>query len=148
MEIPNKYYVGGQLMEVTSIPHFDDEKLGKCCVAEGSIKIADTFSGKFQSQSCKFNTFLHELVHSILDTMGEDELSNNEKFVSTFSSFLSEAVRTMEFPKSSLWHSSDKPDMNRDVLIETDLGGYVVGTYTFPEKHIKRWLYIDDLKNR
>lgn len=50
---------------------------------------------------------------------------------------------------NNLWHSSEeKPNLNRDVLIETDLGGYVVGTYTFPEKHIKRWLYIDDLKEK
>ena len=42
------------------------------------------------------NTFLHELTHTILDTMGEKELSSNEKFVSTFSSFLTEAIRTMK----------------------------------------------------
>jgi hypothetical protein len=30
----------------------------------------------------------HEVVHGILDTMGEYELSNNEKFVKTFSVLL------------------------------------------------------------
>ena len=41
-------------------------------------------------------TFLHELTHAILFAMGKEELNDDESFVNTFSSFLSEAINTME----------------------------------------------------
>ena len=50
-----------------------------------------------QSEGSKKNTFYHELTHSILKTMGEDELNNNEKFVCCFSSFLTEAMSKAVF---------------------------------------------------
>lgn len=96
-DIPSKYLVGGQDMSVEMVEKIDNtENLGQCCVAEGKILIAKTFQGKKQSESAQLNTFFHELLHSILDTMAENELSQNEKFVSTLASFLTEAVRTME----------------------------------------------------
>ena len=39
-------------------------------------------------------TFFHELVHSILNSMSEKELSGNEKFVELFSSLLHQALTT------------------------------------------------------
>ena len=44
----------------------------------------------------KKQIFLHELTHAILFAMGKDELNEDEAFVNTFSSFLSEAINTME----------------------------------------------------
>jgi len=41
-------------------------------------------------------TFWHEVVHGILDNMGESELSGNEKFVCTFSSLLNEVMQSAE----------------------------------------------------
>lgn len=93
--IPKKYNVGGQTMNVKSVDNLDG-KLGECCLAAGYIKIARQFRGTEQSESCKKNTFVHELTHSILDTMGESDLNDNEKFVCTFSSFLLEALLSMK----------------------------------------------------
>ena len=45
----------------------------------------------------KEQTFLHELVHMILDHMQEFELSQSEKFVNTFSELLYQALETMEY---------------------------------------------------
>ena len=50
-----------------------------------------------QSQSSKENTFYHELVHSILRTMGETELNDNERFVCCFAGFLTEAMKNAYF---------------------------------------------------
>ena len=41
-------------------------------------------------------TFLHELTHAILFAIGKEELNDDESFVNTFSSFLAEAINTME----------------------------------------------------
>lgn len=97
-KIPSKYNVGGQEMKVSLVDRCEDNKLGTCCVAGGRIEIANIFNKDRKCcESGKVNTFYHELTHSILDTMGEDELSGNEKFVSTFSSFLTEAMKNAYF---------------------------------------------------
>ena len=70
----------------------DDNKLGTICVAEGVLRIADNFNNLQQCESSKISTFIHQIVHGILDTMGESELSGNEKFVCTFSSLLIDTI--------------------------------------------------------
>ena len=92
MKIPSKIRIGGQDVEIRIVDHIEDEKLGQICMAEGKLLIADNFSTRKQSESSKANTFIHEVVHGILDTMGENELSGNEKFVSTFSSFMVDVI--------------------------------------------------------
>ena len=97
-KIPKSYKVGGQLVKVKKIDRCEDNKLGRCCLAGGWVEIADIFNkDETCCESGKVNTFYHELTHSILDTMGDDELSANEKFVSTFSSFLCEAMEKAYF---------------------------------------------------
>ena len=86
MEIPGKIRIGGQDIDVCIVERIEGEKLGQICVAEGKMLIADNFSTSKQSESSKVNTFIHEVVHGILDIMGEKEMSENEKLVSTFSS--------------------------------------------------------------
>ena len=92
MIIPNKIRIGGQDISVVIKERLDDNKLGTICVAEGVLRIADNFSNINQCESSKINTFIHEVVHGVLDTMGESELSSNEKFVSTFSSLLIDTI--------------------------------------------------------
>lgn len=48
------------------------------------------------TEASKRQTFFHELTHSILGTM-KHELNNDEQFVSTFSSFLTEAMADAKF---------------------------------------------------
>ena len=45
MKIPRKIRIGGQVLEVTQPKVIDDGKLGKCCLGNGYIKIAETFDG-------------------------------------------------------------------------------------------------------
>ena len=96
MDIPNSYRVGGQVVETQFVEHLDGN-LGRCCLGAGWLKIAKIFKEEKQTESSMFNTFNHELVHTILDTMGKDELSRDEVFVNTFASFLTESVLSMEF---------------------------------------------------
>lgn len=97
-KIPSKYQVGGQEMEVRLVERCDDNTIGSCILADGYIEIAERHSkdGR-QSQSSKENTFYHELVHSILRTMGETELNDNERFVCCFAGFLTEAMKNAYF---------------------------------------------------
>lgn len=92
IKIPSKITIGGQEIEIKPKERIEGEALGRIILATGVIEIAETFDCKKQSSSSKINTFYHELTHAILDTMGEKELSANEKFVSCFSSFLTDAM--------------------------------------------------------
>lgn len=92
MIIPNIIRIGGQDISVINKERLDDNDLGNICIAEGILQIADNFNNSKQCASSKFNTFIHEVIHGILDTMGEYELSKNEKFVCAFSSLLIEPI--------------------------------------------------------
>ena len=92
MIIPNKIRIGGQDISVVNKERLDDNNLGNICVAEGVLQIADNFDNRKQCESSKINTFIHEVVHGVLDTMGESELSKNEKFVCAFSSLLVDTI--------------------------------------------------------
>lgn len=92
MIIPDRIRIGGQDIRIVKEERLDDNKLGTICVAEGVLRIADNFNNLKQCESSKISTFIHEVVHGILDTMGESELSGNEKFVCTFSSLLIDPI--------------------------------------------------------
>ena len=95
---PSAYYVGGQRIEVSFVDYLSKNRLGTSSVCCGEIKIANKSDYDMdQSPSSKFNTFWHEVVHTILDTMQENELSANEKFVGVFSSMLCEIIQSSEF---------------------------------------------------
>ena len=59
MIIPNKIRIGGQDISVINKERLDDDILGKICLAEGVLHIADNFSNRKQSESSKINTFIH-----------------------------------------------------------------------------------------
>ena len=104
---PSAYYVGGQRIEVSFVDHLPNDNLGTSSVCCGEIKIANKVNeGRDQSPSSKLNTLWHEVVHTILDTMQENELSANEKFVGVFSSMLCEILQSSEF-------ENDKPSGDR-----------------------------------
>ena len=88
MIIPNTIKIGGQDINVMFEEHLDNNCLGTMSIGEGVLKIANNFNNRKQCQSSKITTFIHERVHGILDTMGESELSGNERFVCAFSSLL------------------------------------------------------------
>ena len=88
MIIPNTIKIGGQDISIVNEERLENDILGEICIAEGTLKIADNFKNRKQCQSSKITTFIHEIVHGILDTMGESELSGNERFVYAFSSLL------------------------------------------------------------
>ena len=97
-KIPSKITLGGQEVEIKNVERCEHNYVGECRLLEGYIEIADIFNkDQKQSESSKVNTFYHELTHCILQTMGEDELNNNEKFVRCFASFLTEAMRSSKF---------------------------------------------------
>ena len=93
--IPNKIQVGGQDINISFVKSIEGGVLGHCVLCKGLIEIADEAYGYTQTNDSKFNTFIHECIHTILDTMGNKDLSENEEFVSTFSGFTTEIIRNI-----------------------------------------------------
>lgn len=96
-KIPTSFSLGGQDININFVPALGTGSLGVCSLAAGEIKIATTFGEYEQSESSIFNTFWHETVHAILDTMGELELTQNEKFVSCFAGFLCNVLQSAKY---------------------------------------------------
>ncbi len=95
-KIPKKLKVGSVDYVVKQVEHCgtnDDFGLWR---PQGIIEIANQAGGYEVSDSKKKQTFLHELTHAILFAMGKEDLNDDESFVNTLSSFLSEAISTME----------------------------------------------------
>ena len=98
--IPSKITLGGQELEIRNVERCDGNAVGESHLFGGYIEIADIFNkDQKQSESSKVNTFYHEVIHCILQTMGENELNNNEKFVCCFAGFLTEAMCSSEYEK-------------------------------------------------
>ena len=94
--IPNKLKIGGVDYSIKHVDHCgidDDFGLWR---SQGIIELAKQSGGFEISESKKRQTFCHELTHAILFAMGKDELNEDESVVNTFSSFLNEAINTME----------------------------------------------------
>ena len=92
MKIPNKIRIGGQDIVIEMPEHLPDNRLGDICLAGGKIRIAKKFSDNEQSETSMTNTFIHEVVHGVLTTMGESELNENERFVCTFASLVVDVI--------------------------------------------------------
>lgn len=96
--IPLKFCCGGQPYDVKRVERCDNNAVGISSYCGGFVEIANIFNkDDIQGEGNKVNTFFHELTHVILDNMGEKDLSQNEKFVCTFSGFLTEAMTTAEY---------------------------------------------------
>jgi hypothetical protein len=69
MKIPDNITIGGQVIEVKLIDHLDNGYLGQISLGESEIVIAQNFNGRKQHQESINSTFIHEVIHGILDTM-------------------------------------------------------------------------------
>lgn len=96
MKIPKRF----KLFNHEYIVKFEDDLQkdkdiwGECRMRRQEIALDSNIKQSFLEQ-----TFCHELVHLIFDSLSERELSSNEKLVNTFSELLYQALETMEYEK-------------------------------------------------
>ena len=55
------------------------------------------YTGRAYTKAMMTDTFWHELVHAILNDMGEDSLNKDEKFVTAFANRLTQAIQSARF---------------------------------------------------
>lgn len=98
MRIPKKYRLYGIEVKVITDPCLiqREDNVGEYHSREGYILLQPNTNGYRVVRSQAEKVFCHELVHSILDAMSEEELSKNEKFVDNFGSLLHQALSTQK----------------------------------------------------
>lgn len=94
MKVPTKF----NLLYKTITVDFSDTLLDR----EDCMGVAHYMLNKIQLQSGMSKddtevTFIHELIHYVLQVMGEKELNNNEKFVELFGFLLYQALSSAEY---------------------------------------------------
>lgn len=91
-----KFELGGVTWDVIIDNERMDELacIGYCENATNTITLTTAFKGDLLKEDNIELTLLHEVTHAILDTLGECKLSNNEKFVNSFSTLLHQYLKT------------------------------------------------------
>lgn len=74
----------------------DKECYGYCIYDESKILIQTESDGIKRSETAIEHTLYHEVLHSILDTLGYHDLSEDEKFISQVSLLIHQFERTKQ----------------------------------------------------
>lgn len=99
MKIPKRFKLFATTWEI----EWDNEKsndhsrYGSSHYSESKIVLSTTQGMTALSEDRIIDTFYHEKVHAILNSMKEDELSDNERFVDVFAKLLRQADETAEY---------------------------------------------------
>lgn len=95
-DIPKSFTIGSfkYHVKVKEKVVLEEEVAGTSDFFSNDIEVAKTIDGMACSDDFQRQTFYHELVHVILDALGEDELCGDEKFVQRFSLLLDQFETT------------------------------------------------------
>ena len=88
--IPKQFSLFGEKHKVSVINKVDNEgSEGEFCPNKNTIKLLKSLPKERLEQR-----YYHEIVHCILEHIGESKLSNNEKFVDLFAKALHQIYTT------------------------------------------------------
>jgi len=94
--IPKKFNILNHTVKVKMVDSIPN-RLGECHKDLCSVDIATHIDDDKLPDSIIEHTFFHEVVHIILDSMGEYKLSSNEKFVDVFAGMLHQVIKTSKY---------------------------------------------------
>lgn len=99
LRIPRAIWLHAQRIDVEEAPTlmFQEDNLGHAAYREYKIRLQRNEQAYPRPQYSIEQAYLHELVHWILHTMGEEELRSNEKFIDVFASLLHQALVMAEY---------------------------------------------------
>lgn len=98
MKIPKKFNLGSHVVHVHKNVQLK-EAWGEWNNERKVIRLRKP--SKNNPTTFYYQTFLHEIVHAVLDTMGREELSRDESFVDGLSEALTQVFTTAEYDEDS-----------------------------------------------
>lgn len=99
IKIPHSFQILGHTVSIV----WDENRLddlnavGLAEVTLDKITLTKKSDGKTLTSDTIEHTYLHELVHTILKSMGENELYKNERFVDLFAGMLHQILKTSKY---------------------------------------------------
>jgi hypothetical protein len=99
MKIPKYFMLFATKIDVVfdNLRMNDKKQYGESDYSSSKITLSTTNGVDNLSEGKMLDTFYHEKVHMILDTMREDTLSGNEKFVDIFAKLLRQSDETAKY---------------------------------------------------
>lgn len=99
MRIPKMFNLLGLkiVVKMSDTLYHDSRMVGLAVYEDENILIQSNTGGKPRSKQSIDQTYLHELVHHILNAMGEYDLCKNEKFVDVFAGLLYQVEVTAKY---------------------------------------------------
>lgn len=99
MKIPKKFKLFGTTINIIVDNKLMDNEnsFGLSEFSKSQITISKKHKGEKLKDDVIIDTYYHEKVHMILDSMHEYKLSSNEKFVEIFSKLLRQSDETVKF---------------------------------------------------
>ena len=97
--IPRSFWLMGHQITVQVVPEKDwtnEDAVGLWATAKCEMLIRGDRAEQIQQQ-----VFCHELVHAILEKMGEDKLCGDEQFVDVFGSLLHQAWTSAKYDSAA-----------------------------------------------
>ena len=93
-KLPSKFELGGQTINIILKDGMSTtDAHGLCRYDAGEI----WFDSNIKPDDLKGITFYHELMHMLLNTLGQDAMRDNEGLVDSIGNLLWQAHKTMEF---------------------------------------------------
>lgn len=99
MSIPKSFKLFGTTIKIAWDNDLCNHKsqYGESSYSESKITLSEVHGILKLSEDKIMDTFYHEKVHMILDTMNERDLSGNERFVDVFAKLLRQSDETAEY---------------------------------------------------
>lgn len=117
IKIPKEFQLFGRTIKIEYDDRRCDDKNAYGLSEYGNQKIIlSKFEGIDEIPKVKIEqTFLHELLHQILDTLCERDLSRNEQFVNNVSCLLHQALKTAKYHDCNVQKNTSN-GVNDDVI--------------------------------
>jgi len=97
MKIPKSIQLFGQTIKTVYKDNLidEDDSVGLACYRQLEIRLQSVDAkGRIRPASSQEQWYCHELVHFILEGMGEHKLRRDERFVDLFGNLLHQALST------------------------------------------------------
>lgn len=99
IKIPKSFQLFGRTIDVKQVDTLFEETgwVGEANYRSQTVRLQKSGKNFNLSEDMIEHTFFHELVHHILHSLGEIELSENERFVDTFGALLHQYHKTSKY---------------------------------------------------
>lgn len=98
MKIPDKIELMGSVIDTVYDRQILEEfrSLAQFNTNFNEIRLKKKHENRILSEDCLFESYIHELVHAMLNKLGYNELNEDERFVEQFANLLIQVLKQLK----------------------------------------------------